>query len=182
MKGSNRKTGNKMATSHCRRVAGNDDGRLVSSGAVISAGQLTSTGLLAYAPTVNSIERFAYPTHPLVSGRLTVRPHASMPTRILGGLADSQYTVQAPSKYTGKMCQLVQLILGYGEGDEDLGAAGAVVGINNPQAMADEFLKLLNDPENWCRARMAAINRVKLFYTQERMFESYRQIYGKGLD
>ncbi len=75
-----------------------------------------------------------------------------------------------------------QLILGYGDGDEELGAAGAVVGINNPQAMADEFLKLLNDPENWCRARMAAINRVKLFYTQERMFESYRQIYGKGLD
>ncbi len=89
------------------------------SGAVISAGQLTSTGLLSYAPTVNSIERFAYPTHPLVSGRLTVPSHASMPTRIEGGLADSQYTVQAPSKYTGKMCQLVQLILGYGKLRED---------------------------------------------------------------
>ncbi len=96
------------------------------SGAVISAGQLTSTGLLAYAPTVNSIERFAYPTHPLVSGRLTVRPHASMPTRILGGLTDSQYTVQAPSKYTGKMCQLVQLILGYGKLHEDTVIATAV--------------------------------------------------------
>ena len=75
-----------------------------------------------------------------------------------------------------------QLIMGAGEEDEALGAAGGVVGINNPQAMATELLHLLSAPEQWRRARHSAIARVERFYAQERMFDSYRSLYRKGMN
>lgn len=75
-----------------------------------------------------------------------------------------------------------QLIMGFGEEDEAIGAAGGVVGINNPQAMATEVLALLGSPDQWRRARQSAITRVERFYAQERMFESYRQLYRKGMN
>jgi len=74
-----------------------------------------------------------------------------------------------------------QLIMGSGEEDEAIGAAGGVVGINNPQAMATELLLLLDDPKEWRRARQSAITRVERFYAQERMFDSYRDHYQKGM-
>lgn len=74
-----------------------------------------------------------------------------------------------------------QLIMGFGEEDEAIGAAGGVVGINNPQALADESLRLLNDPARWKQARLSAITRVERYYTQKQMFDSYHEIYRKGL-
>lgn len=74
-----------------------------------------------------------------------------------------------------------QLIMGFGEEDEAIGAAGGVVGINNPQALATELLCLLNDPGEWQRARRSAITRVERFYAQERMFDSYRHLYQEGM-
>lgn len=73
-----------------------------------------------------------------------------------------------------------QLIMGYGQEDEAIGAAGGVVTINNPQDLAVEALKLLNDPEQWNRASQAAIARVERFYTHQRMFDSYQELYRKG--
>lgn len=96
------------------------------SGAVLAEGQITGAGLIAYAPTDNAIEKFGYTSHPLISTRLTVKPHVTMPTRIDGGVADSQYTVQRPSLYTGKMCRLVQLILGYGKLRKDSQITAAI--------------------------------------------------------
>lgn len=75
-----------------------------------------------------------------------------------------------------------QLIMGHGQEDEAIGAAGGVVTINNPQDLAVEALKLLNDPEQWRRAGRAAIARVERYYTHQRMFDSYRELYRKGLD
>jgi len=74
-----------------------------------------------------------------------------------------------------------QLILGHGPEDEAIGAAGGVVGINNPQALAAEMLRLLNDPAHWKSARQAAITRVERFYTHHRMFGSYSGIYRQVL-
>jgi glycosyltransferase involved in cell wall biosynthesis len=71
--------------------------------------------------------------------------------------------------------------MGFGKEDEAIGAAGGIVGINNPQAMATEVLALLDDPEQWRRARRSAVTRVERYYTQERMFDSYRQLYGEGM-
>ncbi|NTV50355.1 MAG: GT4 family glycosyltransferase PelF [Geobacteraceae bacterium] len=75
-----------------------------------------------------------------------------------------------------------QLIMGSGEADEAIGAAGGVVGINDPQAMATEILQLLGNPAEWRRARRSAIERVERFYSQERMFDSYRKFYQKGMN
>jgi polysaccharide biosynthesis protein PelF len=75
-----------------------------------------------------------------------------------------------------------QLILGLGEEDEALGAAGAVIGINNPQALADQAVRLLTNPEEWRQARQSAIARVETYYTQKRMFDSYAELYQKGLN
>lgn len=74
-----------------------------------------------------------------------------------------------------------QLILGHGEEDESIGAAGGVVEINDPQALADEALRLLIDPNLWKKAQKAAATRVDRYYSQARMFESYRQLYQQGL-
>lgn len=75
-----------------------------------------------------------------------------------------------------------QLVMGSGEEDEAIGAAGGIVGINDPQAMATKILQILSNPEEWRRARRSAIERVERFYSQERMFDSYRQLYKKGMD
>jgi len=74
-----------------------------------------------------------------------------------------------------------QLIMGYGTEDEAIGAAGAVVGINDPHNLADEALRLLNDPLRWQQARQAAITRVERYYTHKRMFDSYHELYRRGV-
>ncbi len=75
-----------------------------------------------------------------------------------------------------------QLVCGHGEEDCAIGAAGAVVGINDPQALADAAVGLLLDPERWRAARRSAITRVRRYYTTERMVSAYRAIYEKELD
>ena len=75
-----------------------------------------------------------------------------------------------------------QLIMGHGQEDEAIGPAGGVVNINNPQGLAMEALKLLNNPTEWQRASRSAITRVESYYTHQRMFDSYRTLYQKGLN
>ncbi|MEW5904205.1 MAG: GT4 family glycosyltransferase PelF [Pseudomonadota bacterium] len=70
-----------------------------------------------------------------------------------------------------------QLVYGLDEEDRALGAAGRIVGIADPQALAEASLELLSDPQVWQAASEAGIKRVETYYTQERMFASYRSIY-----
>lgn len=100
----------------------------IYSGAVIDDGVVVSvpipnseevyTGLDAYVPTTNSKVEFSFKHSPMLTKRLAVFPHVSMPVRLpLDGFSmatDSQYTLQKSSKYTGKMSKLVQVVLGYG--------------------------------------------------------------------
>jgi len=74
-----------------------------------------------------------------------------------------------------------QLLYGLDEEDKALGAAGRIVGIADPQALADAALELLGDEKVWREASEAGIRRVETYYTQERMFDSYRTIYEKAL-
>jgi len=74
-----------------------------------------------------------------------------------------------------------QLVMGYGAEDEAIGSAGGIMGINNPQALAAESLRLLNDPQQWKQARQAAITRVERFYTYQQMFDRYDELYKAGL-
>ena len=70
-----------------------------------------------------------------------------------------------------------QLIFGLGPDDRALGAAGDVVRIADPEALAQAALALLTDPKAWRRAQQAGIERVEKYYTQEMMFGRYRDLY-----
>lgn len=70
-----------------------------------------------------------------------------------------------------------QLIEGLSEEDAALGAAGRVVRIADPQALADAAIELLTDERRWRAAQRAAIARVETYYTEDRMFAAYREVY-----
>lgn len=74
-----------------------------------------------------------------------------------------------------------QLIFGLDEADQALGAAGDIVGIADPHALAYACLKLLTNQEAWQAASTAAIKRVETYYTQAQMFGSYRKIYEQAM-
>ncbi len=70
-----------------------------------------------------------------------------------------------------------QLINGLDAEDQALGAAGTVVGIADPQALAVAAVELLTNQEKWQAASAAGIRRVETYYNQEQMFARYRAIY-----
>ncbi len=72
-----------------------------------------------------------------------------------------------------------ELIFGLPGEDAALGAAGGVVRIADPAALAEEALKLLTDPQRWQATQAAGIARVERYYTQERMVGSYRELYDR---
>lgn len=74
-----------------------------------------------------------------------------------------------------------QLMYGLGDEDEALGAAGRVVGIADPQALADAALELLGDPVAWASAQQAGIARVERYYSDTQMFDRYREVYTQAL-
>lgn len=74
-----------------------------------------------------------------------------------------------------------QLIEGLDPEDRALGSAGGIVPINSPQALAEACQLFLTDTERWKQAQHAAISRVETYYTQQRMFERYRELYQRGL-
>ncbi len=74
-----------------------------------------------------------------------------------------------------------EVICGRGEEDQALGAAGRVVSIADPQALAEAALELLRDPQKWACAQRAAIRRVEAYYCQDQVWEAYRKIYEEAL-
>lgn len=70
-----------------------------------------------------------------------------------------------------------ELIDGVGDEDMALGAAGAVVRIADPGALAREAVALLGDGERWRAAQRAAIVRAERYYTEHAAVASYRQLY-----
>ncbi len=73
-----------------------------------------------------------------------------------------------------------QLIYGLDAADRALGASGRVVGIADPQALAQAAIDLL-EPSAWHAASAAGIRRVETYYAQDRMFASYREVYDRAL-
>jgi polysaccharide biosynthesis protein PelF len=73
-----------------------------------------------------------------------------------------------------------QLVYGGEPQDAALGAAGRIVGIADPQAFAAAALELL-EPAAWRAAQAAGIARVERFYSQERLFAAYRELYTRAL-
>jgi glycosyltransferase involved in cell wall biosynthesis len=64
-----------------------------------------------------------------------------------------------------------------GRTPDERGAAGAVVPIADPEAVARAALALLGDPARWRSAQQVAVRRVEAHYTEARVFETYRRLY-----
>jgi glycosyltransferase involved in cell wall biosynthesis len=69
-----------------------------------------------------------------------------------------------------------ELVEGRTPEDCEQGAAGAVVSIADPDAVARAALALL-DPARWRAAQRAAVRRVETHYAEARVFDAYRHIY-----
>jgi glycosyltransferase involved in cell wall biosynthesis len=74
-----------------------------------------------------------------------------------------------------------QLIDGLEPEDQALGSCGRVVGIANPEALADACLELLGSPAQWQAASVAGIARVERYYSDRLLFERYQQVYDRAL-
>ncbi len=73
-----------------------------------------------------------------------------------------------------------QLIYGLDAEDQGFGAAGRIVRIADPQALAEAALELLTDHAAWHTASDAGIRRVEKYYTQQQMFAAYQAIYDEA--
>jgi glycosyltransferase involved in cell wall biosynthesis len=101
----------------------------------------------------------------------------ALPLTLLEGFAAG---VPAVATDVGSCRQLIQ---GKEDDPEDLGlgAAGRVVGIGDPAALADAMAGLYQDQEEWSKARAAAMARVERFYTERSMLDRYGEIYAQAL-
>ena len=73
-----------------------------------------------------------------------------------------------------------QLVYGLPGDDAEIGAAGRVVRIADPQALAHAALELLGDSAAWHAASEAAVKRVEKYYSQDIMFARYQALYDKN--
>ena len=73
------------------------------------------------------------------------------------------------------------MIYGGDEADQAIGASGRVVGIADPEALANAAVELLGDEAAWHAAQAAAIQRVETYYTLEMMIGQYREVYQRAM-
>jgi glycosyltransferase involved in cell wall biosynthesis len=72
---------------------------------------------------------------------------------------------------------------GINEDDIEIGIAGAITGIADPQALADQYMRLLDfDNGHWEKAQEAGLKRVRKYYRQELFLDDYRTIYNEAKD
>lgn len=76
-------------------------------------------------------------------------------------------------------CQ--ELIYGDTPEDRAMGAAGTVVPIANPTALAEAAIALLTNTDKWREARDAGINRVEKYYDEQDMLVRYHTIYKNNI-
>jgi glycosyltransferase involved in cell wall biosynthesis len=74
-----------------------------------------------------------------------------------------------------------ELIEGRTQEDRALGPAGSVVFIADPEGAARAALELLNDAGRWHAAQKAGLERVRRYYNDGLMFDSYRDLYMQAL-
>ncbi len=69
------------------------------------------------------------------------------------------------------------------EVDIGFGIAGAITGIANPEALAKEYVRLLDFKNgDWKRAQKAGLDRVEEYYRQELFLKDYDEIYKEAMD
>ncbi|MDH4944737.1 GT4 family glycosyltransferase PelF [Sulfurimonas sp. C5] len=70
---------------------------------------------------------------------------------------------------------------GIDDADKAIGLAGAITGIANPEALADEYIKFLTFENGlWKKAQEAGLNRVKEYYSQNAFLHQYKELYDEA--
>lgn len=75
-----------------------------------------------------------------------------------------------------------ELIEGGSPEDRDLGLAGKVVAIADPQATSSAILELLRNPQRWHDAQASGLLRVTRYYTEALMLQRYRDLYQAAME
>ena len=75
-----------------------------------------------------------------------------------------------------------ELIEGGSVEDRDLGLAGKVVAIADPQATSVAILELLRSPQRWEAAQASGLLRVNRYYTEALMLQRYRDLYQAAME
>jgi glycosyltransferase involved in cell wall biosynthesis len=99
-----------------------------------------------------------------------------MPLVILEGFAAG---LPAVATDVGSCRQLIYG--GLNEEDINIGKAGEVVPIANPEKLANAYIELLTDEEKWNAYQKSALTRVNKFYRKEQFLDNYRKIYKEVL-
>lgn len=73
------------------------------------------------------------------------------------------------------------LVYGRGEDDRALGAAGAVVGLADHEALAEACAGLLRHPAVYARAAQAAIQRAERYYDQRQMTDAFDRVFAERI-
>lgn len=71
---------------------------------------------------------------------------------------------------------------GIDEEDLRIGKAGEVVPVANPEKLAQSYLKLLYNENLWKEYQKNGLERIKRYYTKEKMFQNYRNLYMEALE
>ena len=72
---------------------------------------------------------------------------------------------------------------GINEDDVNIGLAGAITGIANPEALSKEYIRLLDFQNGeWKKAQEAGLTRVEKYYRQEMFLKDYDEIYKEALN
>lgn len=72
---------------------------------------------------------------------------------------------------------------GLDDEDRAIGSAGAIAGIANPEALAHEYIRLLNFENGlWAKAQEAGLKRVRKYYSQSAFLHQYGELYAEALN
>jgi len=61
--------------------------------------------------------------------------------------------------------------------DIEIGSAGEVTPIANPQALAKAYISLLKDKDRWYKAHQNGLKRVKKYYQEKQFLSRYQELY-----
>lgn len=70
---------------------------------------------------------------------------------------------------------------GIDEEDKKIGKAGEITPIANPESIAKAYIELLCNENLWKEYQKNGIERVKKYYSQEKMFQNYLNLYKEAL-
>ena len=74
-----------------------------------------------------------------------------------------------------------EILFGMSEEDQALGGCGEITQIASPSAGANAIEEIFKDDSKWLRMGDIGRERVKRYYVEDIMYQSYRELYSKGI-